>query len=267
MKYIFLWDIVSKWWRRVIERLLPKYIEKYQPDFVIANSENMSHWKWANPKHLDEMQKIWIDYFTWWDHSFDTKTAIEEFESSSWKTSKRQLRCLNYPKWTVWKWYFIIEDKILLISLMWNAFMKHNLSCPIATLEELFEKLRKERWKEYFDNLEIFVDFHAETTSEKKALWYFLDWIATWVVWSHTHIQTNDTQILKNWTWYITDLWMNWAMESVLWVKTEIIIEMMKTKIPQKFEREEEWKLEFNWVFMESKNWKCEKIELIREII
>lgn len=268
MKYIFLWDISGKPWRTVIKKLLPKYIEKYKPDFIIANSENLSHWKSANPKHLDEMQEIWIDFFTWWNHTFWSKEAIKEFDlDKNWNTSKRQLRPLNYPKWTMWEWYFIIENKILLISILWNVFMQTQLENPILCIENLFEKIKSEIWEEKFLKLDIFIDIHAETASEKKWIAYNFDWIATWIFWTHTHIQTNDAQILEKWTWYITDLWMNWAMESILWVKKEIIIKRIKTQIWEKFEIKEDWKFELSWIFFESENNKCKKIELIKDFI
>jgi len=278
MKYIFLWDINGKPWRKVIKELLPKYIKKYQPDFIFANSENLSHWKWANSKQLDEMQEFWINFFTWWNHSFDTKQCIEEFENlqnnkkdKKNKLKKRQLRPLNYPEWTIWDWYFLIDEKVLLVSVMWNTFMQTQLENPILCIENLFEKIKSEIWEKEFSNLDIFIDIHAETSSEKKAIWYNFDWIATCIVWTHTHIQTNDAQIFKNWTWYITDLWMNWSFESIIWIKKEIIINRIKTQIWEKFELEEDWKLEFSWIFCETENlnWKskCKKIELIKEII
>ena len=263
MKYIFLWDINGKPWRKVIEKMLPKYVEKYNPDFVIANSENLTHWKGANSKHLDEMQEIWINFFTWWNHTFWTKDAMKEFDL--W--SKRQLRPINYPKCEIWYWYFLIDEKFLLISAMWNVFMWIDLDNPFLVVEDLFAKIKSEIWEEKFQKLDIFIDFHAETTSEKKTFAYNFDWIATWIFGTHTHVQTNDAQILQKWTWYITDLWMNWAMESVLWVQKDIIIKMMKTQIYDKFELEEQWKYEFSGVFVETENWKCKKIEAIKDFL
>lgn len=256
MKYLFLWDIYGKAWRKVVSELLPKYIKKYEVDFTFANSENLSHWNWTIPKHLDEMQNIWINFFSWWNHSFDNWEILKEFNSDNCK----QIRPCNYSDKVPWKWYFLIDDKILLISVMWNTFMKTSLACPFKSVDNILKKFEDR-------DLEIIVDIHAEASSEKKALAYYLDWRVSVVVWTHTHIQTNDAQILQKWTWYITDIWMNWAMESVLWVKKEIIIERFLTQVWSKFQPEEDGALEFSAVFFEIKDWKCIKFQNLKEII
>lgn len=255
MKYLFIWDIFGKIWRETIKQNLQKYKEKYSIDFVFANTENISHWSWTIPKHLDEMAEAWVDFFTWWNHTFKNKEILKEFKSENC----RQIRPCNYPNSVDWEWYILINDKILLINVMWNTFMWTSLTCPFKSVSDILEKFKDK-------NLDIFVDIHAEASSEKKALAYFLDWKISWIVWTHTHIQTNDEQILQKWTWYITDIWMTWAMESILWVKKEIIINKFLTQVWTKFEPEEEWKREFCAVYFEIIDWKCIKIEKIKEV-
>lgn len=280
MKYIFLWDIYGRPWRAVVKKLLPKYIDKYKPDFIFANTENLSNWRWIKLAHLDELQKIWITAFTWGNHIFSNHEIYEEF-----KKHKRQLRPANYPEQVVWNWYLLINkssstwsgifqkltnihEKLtlsrewhdcLLINVMWNVFMKENLACPFEAVNKILEKFK------HNNNLEIIIDIHAEASSEKRAIAEFLDWRASMVVWTHTHVQTNDEKILSKWTWFITDLWMCWPYDSVLWVKKDFVINNFMTQIKWKHEIAE-WPCEFSWVFFEIKNGKCIKIEKIYEI-
>jgi len=255
MKYLFLWDIYGKVWRNVVKDTLSKYIKKYDVDYVFANSENITHWSWTIPKHLDEMQEAWVRAFSWWNHTFKNKKILEEFKSENC----RQIRPCNYCDEVAWLWYILIDEKVLLISAMWNTFMMTSLACPFKSVDKILEKFKDK-------NLEIIVDMHAEASSEKKALAYYLDWRVSAVVWTHTHIQTNDAQIFEEWTWYITDIWMNWARDSILWVKKEIIINRFLTQIWWKFEAEDNWKKEFSAVFIEIENWKCIKMENISDI-
>ena len=252
MKYIFLGDITGKVWRRVVEALLPKYIEKYKPDYIFANSENLSGWKWIKINYLNDLHKLWIKAFTWGNHTFKNKEIFEELEKR-----ERQLRPCNLPEELPWKWYLLIDDKVLLINAMWNVFMKYSVACPFKAVKKIIE-MYKDR------DLEIIVDFHAETTSEKKAFAYYLDGLASVIVWTHTHVQTSDAQILPEWTWNISDLWMCGPADSILWVKKEIIIDQMITTIWVRHEMSS-WKWEFSGAYFEVENGKCVRIEGIFE--
>lgn len=254
MKYIFLWDIYGKVWRNTVKKVLPKYIKIFKPDYIFANTENLSNGRWIRITLLDELQKIWIKAFTWGNHIFANKEIYEELEKN-----KRQLRPANYPENVAWKWYLLIDNSVLLINIMWNVFMKDNLNNPFETLTNILKKFENHK------NLEIIVDIHAEASSEKRALAEFIDWKVSIIIWTHTHVQTNDEKILKWWTWFITDIWMCWPTNSILWVKTEIIVKSMFNQIKDKFEPAE-WPWEFAWVFFEIKDWKCIKIEKIYEI-
>lgn len=254
MKYIFLWDIYGKTWRNTVKRLLPKYIKKFTPDYVFANSENLSHWKWIRINLLDELQKAWINAFTWWNHIFSNKEIYEEF-----KKNKRQLRPANFPDQVAWTWYLLIDNSVLLINVMWNVFMKDNLNCPFESVNNIIKQFKN------YENLEVILDIHAEASSEKRALAEFLDWKVSMIVWTHTHVQTNDDKILKWWTGFITDLWMCGPTNSILWVKTAIIVKTMITQVKDKFDPAE-WPWEFAWIFFEINHWKCINIEKIYEI-
>jgi hypothetical protein len=227
LQVLFLGDIVSKLGRRGIKRFLQDHRDQY--DLVIANCENTSGGKGISKNHALELKEAGIDVFTSGNHIWRKKDIIPYMDELS------ILRPLNYPPNTPGFGCKIIpleEDiSIAVINLMGRIFMGNPIDCPFRLIEEEIQRVRE------ITPL-IFVDFHAETTSEKKAMGFFLDGKVSCIVGTHTHIQTHDAQILPQGTGYITDAGMCGAYHSVIGVQSDIIIQTYLTQRPSLFEVE-----------------------------
>lgn len=264
MKILIFWDVYWRIWRAWLKKELASLKEKYKADFVIANVENATSWRWPIEKHVLELESFWIDAMTSWDHIFDNFDRIKDYLN---KDNSKLIRAANFYEnpdlEKIGKWYKILEKnwkKLLLIHLMWQVFMNHNVENPFYKVDEILEETKNE-------NLDgIVIDFHKETTAEWYWLAFYLDWKVSFIFWTHTHIQTNDELILEKWTWLLSDVWMNWPLNSVIWadfesVKKRFLSWISKWKISQSLDKN----YVVNWVFVEIwDDMKCKKIEKIR---
>lgn len=213
MRILFIGDIVGKLGRQTVGRVLPALRKKEKIDLVIANAENLTHGTGASPEHLKEVGEMGVDFFTSGNHIFDREDAFEK--------EAPLIRPANYPTGTPGNGYAFLNHqgkKILVLNLLGWTFMGEDVGNPFETVEQLLADLSKEK-----PDL-IFVDFHAEATSEKRALGFLLDGRVAAVVGTHTHVPTADAQILPKGTAYVSDLGMVGARDSVLGVESEIII-------------------------------------------
>ncbi|MBQ8525632.1 MAG: TIGR00282 family metallophosphoesterase [Clostridia bacterium] len=195
-------------------------------DLCIANAENVSGGNGMSFADYNTLCDIGIDGFTMGNHTFGRKDIIKIFENES-----NVIRPLNYPAGTPGCGSMILHSKgkkVGIINIMGRVNLL-NIDCPFRAAEAEIERLRE---KTDF----ILVDFHAEATSEKIAMGYYLDGKAACVYGTHTHVQTADETILPKGTAYITDIGMTGAIHSVLGVSKDIIIERFLTSLPQKFE-------------------------------
>ncbi|MGM9935713.1 MAG: TIGR00282 family metallophosphoesterase [Candidatus Ornithomonoglobus sp.] len=227
MRVLCIGDIVS----RAGRDMLFKYVDdlKYQSDidFVIANGENSNHGRGMTRSCYEEMKRAGVDAFTMGNHVWGAKevTAIMRDEGDV-------IRPANWPGNPPGEGSVILSTrsgiKIGIINLMGQVEM---VPCdsPFAAAERELEKLSK-------ITPVIFVDFHAEATSEKMAMGYFLDGRVSAVFGTHTHIQTADSKILPGGTGYITDLGMTGPSDSILGMNKTIIVNRFRTGMPQKFE-------------------------------
>lgn len=219
IKILFIGDIVGKPGRNCIKKVLPEIKEKYQVDFVFANAENLASGKGVTFAKYCEMLDIGIDYFTSGNHIWNNKDIIPYMEKGEVKI----LRPLNYPPDTAGSGY-VDMGEIILVNLQGRVFMDDEISDPFTSVLKLISNNK---------NKVIIVDFHAEATSEKIALGYYLDGKVSAVLGTHTHVQTADEKILPKGTAYISDLGMTGPYDSVLGIKKEIIIEKFLTQQPQ----------------------------------
>lgn len=239
MKILIFWDVYGRIWRNALQKELPKLKEKYQPDFTIVNVENITSGRWPIEKHVQEVEKLWIDVMTGGDHIFDNHKNIVDYLDAP---DSKLIRAANYIQQDHYhipgKWYKIVEKngkKILVIHLMWTAFMNYTVDNPFLKAESIIKELGKEN----FDS--IIIDFHKETTAEWYGLAHFLDGQVSFVFGTHTHIQTNDELILPGWTGIISDVWMSWPLYSVIWadfgsVKKRFLTGIGKGKIEQQLD-------------------------------
>lgn len=226
MNILIIGDICGKPGRQAAMQYIPKIKEQYFIDMIIANGENSAAGVGITKKVLDELYGMGIDVVTSGNHIWDKKEIFQFIDDEPYL-----IRPANYPEGTQGKGYCIFEyqdKKIGVINLSGRSFMPM-MDCPFQKIDEILSQL-----KEVCDL--IILDFHAETTSEKMAMGWYLDGRITCLVGTHTHIQTADERILPKGTAYITDLGMVGPWNSVLGVDKDLIIKKFKTGLPVKFE-------------------------------
>lgn len=265
IKFLILWDIFWRNGRRLVNKYIGNLKEHYSPDFIIWNSENLTSWRGPSLKHIKELEELWFDCLTWWNHIFANLADIKEYLNSPASIQVRPSNYYEVPWYEVpWKWYKIIEKnskKIVVINIISNVFIGWQVYNPFIKIKEIL-------W-EIWNNFDaIIVDFHRETTAESYVMSEYLDWEVSLVYGTHTHVQTNDEHILKWWTWMITDIWMVWWFHSSIWQTFEWRMPQFVTwlNIFNKKIEQDLWKWILNWIYAEIENNKCLKIEKIKII-
>ncbi len=227
MKILFIGDIVGEPGRTAVENLLPKLRAEHSLDFIIANGENSAGGSGITPKMAEEIFSAGVDVITSGDHLWDQKEVMELL-----RQEPRFVRPLNYPAGTAGSGSVVIQKgslpPVAVLNLQGRTFM------PV--LENPFQLGRAEVERLRQQVKIIFVDIHAEATSEKIALARMLDGQVSAVIGTHTHVQTADEQIFPGGTAYLTDAGFTGPHESVLGREMEPIIKRFLTNLPQRFE-------------------------------
>ena len=234
MKILFIGDIVGSPGRRAVKELVPKLREQHALDFVIANGENSAGGSGITPKMAGELFSAGVDVITSGDHLWDQKEVMELLQNEP-----RFLRPLNYPANVPGRGAGIFEIKnsksgiqnpvlIAVLNAQGRTFMPP-LENPFSLAAEEVKRLREQ-------TKIIFVDFHAEATSEKIAFARMLDGQVSAVVGTHTHVQTADEQIFPGGTAYLTDAGFTGPHESVLGREIQPVLQRFRTAMPQRFE-------------------------------
>lgn len=226
MKIFFIGDIMGEVGRKMVTRFLPLIRQKHAIDIVIANAENMAGGFGMTPQTYAEITQCGVDIVTGGNHSFDKKEGMDLFEEDYC------LRPANYPKGTPGKGSVVYTNargmKIGVINVMGRVFMDP-LDCPFHKVDELLPALLEK-------TKVVMVDIHAEASSEKVAMGHYLDGRVSFVVGTHTHVQTADERILPGGTAFLTDAGMTGPYDSAIGIKKEIIVERFLTKRGRKFE-------------------------------
>ncbi len=227
MKVLFVGDITGEAGREVLSNLLPKVVERYKIDFIIANGENAAAGFGITPKIAEELFRLGVHVITTGNHVWDKKEIIGHLSKE-----KRLLRPANYPDGVEGFGKILLDtdtgDRVGVLHLMGRVFMIP-IDCPFRCAKREIEELKRET------NI-IVVDFHAEATSEKIAMGWFLDGEVSAVIGTHTHVQTADERILPQGTAYLTDVGMTGPIDSVIGIKKESIIDKFLTQTPRRFE-------------------------------
>ena len=227
MKVIFIGDIVGKPGRKAVKALLPRSFEEESIDLILANGENAAGGFGITPQIAQELVGDGIDIITSGNHIWDRKEIVDFLENEDFL-----LRPANYPEGTPGKGSGVFKTKtglpVGVINLSGRTYMG-NFECPFRAALQAINKLRKSTYI-------IIVDFHAEATSEKGALGWFLDGQVSAVIGTHTHVQTADERILPLGTAFITDVGMSGSLDSVIGIEKEIAIQRFLTQTPKKFE-------------------------------
>ncbi len=226
MNVLLIGDIVGSPGRKIIEELLESLKREFSVELVIANGENAAGGVGITREIAKELFAIGIDVLTMGNHVWDKREAFSLLEDE-----ENMVRPANYPSGAPGRGatVFHMNDglKVGIINISGRIFMPP-LDCPFQTVEKELDWLRKE-------TLNIIVDFHAEATSEKIAMGWFLDGKVSAVVGTHTHVQTADETILPNGTAYLSDLGMTGPIQSVLGVEKSMVIDKMLTQLPVRF--------------------------------
>jgi len=227
MRVLFVGDVVGRAGRDIIKGRLDLFKDREKIDIAIVNAENAAGGSGLTPRIAKELFSAGADALTSGDHIW-RKREIYEFLD----TNDKIVRPLNYPEGAPGKGSIIVETdggvKVGIINIIGRVFMDA-VECPFRSVKKEVETLRE-------ITPIIIVDIHAEATSEKVAMGWYLDGKVTAVIGTHTHIQTADEKILPEGTAYITDCGMTGPYDSVIGRKKEKIIERYLTQLPTTFD-------------------------------
>jgi len=227
MNILFIGDIVGRPGREAVSKLLPELTREYNLQFVIANAENAAGGSGITSKVAEELFSAGAGVLTSGDHIWK-KREIFEFINQE----ERILRPINFPPGAPGRGCGVFKtregEKIGVINVSGRVFMEP-LECPFRTTLSAVEELARQAKI-------IIVDIHAEATSEKVALGWYLDGKVSALLGTHTHIQTADERVLPQGTAYLTDAGMAGSCDSVIGRKIEDVLERFLTAVPVRFE-------------------------------
>lgn len=227
MRILMIGDIVGKPGRRAILENLSYLRTELNIDLVIANGENAASGHGITKDIAKQLFAAGVDVFTMGNHVWNKKEIIDYIDKE-----KRLLRPANYPPGTPGVGFNTYKTRsgqvVGVINVSGRIFMQE-LDCPFRTIDKILEEVTP------ITNI-IFVDFHAEATSEKVAMGWYLDGRVTAVCGTHTHVQTADERILPRGSAYITDVGMTGPRDSVIGVTVDIVLDKFLSQMPKRFE-------------------------------
>ena len=232
LNILFIGDIFGRPGRTIVRERLPELVKTYSADLVIANCENAAAGFGITPSLAEELFDFGIDVMTTGNHVWDKREIIDYFQTADGNPhspARRLLRPANFPENL--PGHGVYEGKkngvaYAVINLQGRVFMGSS-DDPYRYADRLLKEIKAKV---------VFVDFHAEATSEKISFGWYLDGRATAVVGTHTHIPTADETVLTKGTAYITDVGMTGPYDSVIGVKKELVIDRFLSGMPARFE-------------------------------
>lgn len=228
MRILCIGDVVGSAGCDFLRTHLPAFKKLHKVDLTIVNGENSADGNGITPRSADHIFTSGADVITLGNHSFRRGEVFSYLDEKPYI-----IRPMNYPSSTTPGKGMCTVDmgyaQVTVINLMGQEGIDTHLDNPFTMIDRLLPKL---------DSKIVLLDFHAEATSEKRAMGLFLDGRVSAVFGTHTHVMTADAEVLLGGTGYVTDLGMTGAIDSVLGVKKEIIINRFLTKLPGRFEYE-----------------------------
>ena len=221
MRILMIGDIIGKPGRRAIRNLVPALREEHSIDLVIANGENTAGGFGITRETAYELLESGVDILTSGNHIWDQKEIIPHMDEGL-----PLLRPANYPDAPGHG--YMIQGGVMIVNLMGRVFMP-TLDCPFRTASRLLKETGRET-----EPGTIIVDFHAEATSEKQAMGWYLDGRVSAVLGTHTHVGTVDTRILPKGTAYVTAVGMTGPVDSVIGSETGAVLARFLTGLPQR---------------------------------
>jgi len=231
-RILFIGDVIGRSGRTAVGSILSELKQELGdcndvPLMVIANGENLAGGLGITPETAKELFSYGVDLLTTGNHVWDRKEILSYID-----LDERILRPANYPQGAPGRGYTVLglEDKspVAILNLSGRVFMAP-LDDPFSAAKDIIPELREKA------NI-IILDFHAEATSEKIAMGWYLDGQVSAVIGTHTHVQTADERILPDHTAYITDVGMTGPIDSVIGTKKDLVIQKFLTQMPVRFE-------------------------------
>jgi metallophosphoesterase (TIGR00282 family) len=227
MKLLFVGDVIGKPGRRAVQNLLPRLVDHHRADYVVVNVENSAGGFGVTPDVLKELEDLPIDVFTTGNHVWDKKEGVELLDRHP-----KLLRPANYPDGNPGKGLHVGETPagipVAVMNLEGMVFMS-NLDSPFHKADKLLAGLDPKVKV-------ILVDFHAEATSEKQAMGFYLDGRVSAVLGTHTHVPTADERVLPGGTALQTDAGMTGPYESVIGMRADKVLKRFLLQTPSSFE-------------------------------
>ena len=224
MRILTIGDVVGDSGTEAVCERLFEIKEKYAADFCIVNGENSCSANGISRRKAEMLLSAGADVLTLGNHTFRQKDAVPLLQHNH-----NIVRPINYPPETVGRGFCVVEKNGVTVCVL-NALGRiylENVDCPFRALNKALSEIKAD--------IKI-VDFHAEATSEKRAMGFYLDGKASVVFGTHTHVQTSDIQVLPKGTGYVTDIGMSGPHHSCLGVDKEIVIDRFVGCIPRRFE-------------------------------
>lgn len=211
-------DVVGKPGRAAVKGLLPELRRELDVDLVVANAENATNGRGVSLKHAEELLAAGVDLLTSGNHVWDQKEIVPYLDSEL-----PLLRPLNYPEGTPGRGYQVVHGA-LVVNAMGRTFMAQT-DCPFRGMDRLLSQPDLPRV--------VIVDFHAEATSEKVAMGWYLDGRVSSVCGTHTHVPTADLRVLPKGTAYVSDIGMTGPINSVIGNDVDAVLARFLTAIPK----------------------------------
>ncbi|MCL6443745.1 MAG: TIGR00282 family metallophosphoesterase [Alicyclobacillus sp.] len=226
MRVLFIGDVVGKAGVDYVRAVLKSYRAEWSPDLVIANGENAVNGKGLNAATAEALYEAGVELITLGNHTWDQKELLSTIDHDA-----RIVRPANYPPGAPGRGSVLCpvgQRQVLLINLMGRTFLSQ-LDCPFRTADAILSDCPS-------DVRHIIVDMHAETTSEKIAMGWYLDGRVSAVVGTHTHVPTSDERVLPKGTGYITDVGMVGPRDGILGMDRGAVLRRMISQLPARFD-------------------------------
>lgn len=224
MRLLIIGDIVGRPGKHACSQIVPRLVRDREIDCVIANAENVSAGTGMTPAVFNKLRHYGIDACTMGDHIYKRREILPLLESSD-----RIVRPANFPPEATGRELMLVParngERVAVISVLGRTFMNVRSDCPFHAVDRVMQRIPA-------TVKTIVVDMHAETTSEKVAMGWYLDGRVTAVVGTHTHVQTADERVLPQGTAYITDMGMTGPYESVLGRDKSAVVRSLTTGMP-----------------------------------
>ena len=240
MKVLFMGDVFGTKGMEALYKYLPEVKSEHKPNLIFMNGENVDKGFGISEKIYKELMIMGVNAITLGNHSFSKRELIDFIDDSN------IIRPANYSDVVPGKGYITVKyntETVTVINVMGRIFMGDPLDNPFKKVDEILDEI---------DSDFVFVDMHAEATSEKIAMAHFLDGRVTAVVGTHTHVPTADAMVFPNKTMYITDIGMTGAKYGILGADKDIILDKFLTNMPQRIKESLSTELQFNAVIIDT---------------